>query len=219
MSSIAVVARQPPAHKPSGAFASMSAILTDVVLWIAATDLVALARYDFNPAIVHWELVSVLSLFLAGGQLVLGALVLMYRGRYLAGSFDEIRVVAVSATAVGVVAETAHRVQVMYAGQVVERQATAGLFATPRHPYTAALLDALPERAVGRRRLPTIPGVVPGIDDRPEGCLFAPRCQFATELCVRVRPELGEVPGGSSRCHYPLDDFGRPTGHPERQAA
>ncbi len=114
----------------------------------------------------------------------------------------------------GVVAETAHRVQVMYAGQVVERQATDGLFATPRHPYTAALLDALPERAVGRRRLPTIPGVVPGIDDRPAGCLFAPRCGFATELCARVRPELGAVPGGMSRCHYPLDDCGKPTGHP-----
>ena len=79
----------------------------------------------------------------------------------------------------GVVAETAHRVQVMYAGQMVEEAPTAALFAAPRHPYTAALLDALPERALGRQRLPTIPGVVPGIDDRPAGCLFDPRCRFA----------------------------------------
>ena len=118
----------------------------------------------------------------------------------------------------GVVAETAHRVQVMYAGQVVERQAVAGLFSAPRHPYTAALLDALPERALGRR-LPTIPGVVPGIDDRPAGCLFAPRCRFATDLCLRVRPGLDPVPGGAARCHYPLDESGQPTNHPARLAA
>ncbi len=111
----------------------------------------------------------------------------------------------------GVVAETAHRVQVMYAGQTVETQATAGLLSTPRHPYTAALLDALPERALGRARLPTIPGVVPGIDDRPGGCLFAPRCRFADALCTRVRPVLDPVAGGLARCHYPLDDSGRPT--------
>ena len=119
----------------------------------------------------------------------------------------------------GVVAETAHRVQVMYAGQVVERQDVAGLFRAPRHPYTAALLDALPERALGRPRLPTIPGVVPGIDDRPAGCLFAPRCRFVTDFCLRVRPGLDPVPGGSARCHYPLDDAGQPTDHPARQAA
>ncbi|MBU6499270.1 MAG: ABC transporter ATP-binding protein, partial [Rhodospirillales bacterium] len=62
----------------------------------------------------------------------------------------------------GVVAETAQRVQVMYAGQMVEEQPTEALFNSPRHPYTAALLDALPERAMGRARLPTIPGMVPG---------------------------------------------------------
>ena len=119
----------------------------------------------------------------------------------------------------GVVAETAHRVQVMYAGQIVERQTTAGLFRAPRHPYTAALLDALPERAVGRRRLPTIPGIVPGIDDRPPGCLFAPRCRFVTDKCRLFRPDLDPVPGGAARCHYPLDDSGNPTGHPALAAA
>ncbi|MBN8890494.1 MAG: dipeptide ABC transporter ATP-binding protein DppD [Rhodospirillales bacterium 70-18] len=110
----------------------------------------------------------------------------------------------------GVVAETAQRVQVMYAGQMVEEQATEALFATPRHPYTAALLAALPERAMGRARLPTIPGVVPGIDDRPDGCLFNPRCGFATELCAHTPPALLGVPGGRARCHTPLDDAGAP---------
>jgi dipeptide transport system ATP-binding protein len=112
----------------------------------------------------------------------------------------------------GVVAETAHRVQVMYAGQMVEEQPTEALFATPRHPYTAALLDALPERAMGRARLPTIPGVVPGIDDRPSGCLFNPRCRFATSHCVAVPPALEGAAGRRARCHYPLDEHGQPTG-------
>jgi dipeptide transport system ATP-binding protein len=104
----------------------------------------------------------------------------------------------------GVVAETAHRVQVMYAGQMVEEQATDGLFAAPRHPYTAALLAALPERAMGRARLPTIPGVVPGIDDRPQGCLFNPRCRFADDRCRAVPPALTGAAGQRVRCHYPL---------------
>jgi dipeptide transport system ATP-binding protein len=115
----------------------------------------------------------------------------------------------------GVVAETAQRVQVMYAGQMVEEESTARLFAAPRHPYTAALLDALPERALGKSRLPTIPGVVPGIDDRPTGCLFNPRCRFATRHCVAVPPPLDGEAGSRSRCHYSLDAQGRPThGHP-----
>jgi dipeptide transport system ATP-binding protein len=104
----------------------------------------------------------------------------------------------------GVVAETAHRVQVMYAGQMVEEQATDGLFAAPRHPYTAALLDSLPERALGRARLPTIPGMVPGIDDRPQGCLFNPRCGYADDICRMVPPALTGPPGRRARCHYPI---------------
>ncbi|GAC1338811.1 MAG: ATP-binding cassette domain-containing protein [Acetobacteraceae bacterium] len=114
----------------------------------------------------------------------------------------------------GVVAETAQRVQVMYAGQVMEEQTAAALFAHPRHPYTAALLDALPERAEGKSRLPTIPGVVPGAEDRPPGCLFAPRCRFRTPQCDAVRPALQPALGARVRCHYPLDDAGQPTGRP-----
>ncbi|WP_075215542.1 ABC transporter ATP-binding protein [Mongoliimonas terrestris] len=112
----------------------------------------------------------------------------------------------------GVVAETAHRVSVQYAGQKVEEQAVAGLFADPHHPYTAALLAALPERATSRR-LPSIPGVVPGQFDRPTGCLFSPRCKFATERCVTKVPPVQGRQAGYALCHYPLAG-GRPVGHP-----
>jgi dipeptide transport system ATP-binding protein len=105
----------------------------------------------------------------------------------------------------GVVAETAQRVMVMYAGQVVEEQPASRLFSAPRHPYTAALLSALPERAIGHNRLPTIPGVVPGLHDRPSGCLFNPRCRYADGRCRAEEPRLDRVNGAQVRCHYPLD--------------
>ena len=103
----------------------------------------------------------------------------------------------------GVVAETAHRVQVQYAGQKVEEQPVIDLFADPHHPYSAALLAALPERAVAGERLPSIAGVVPGQHDRPKGCLFSPRCAFVQPDCLvgarRQGPELG-----SALCNHPL---------------
>jgi len=103
-----------------------------------------------------------------------------------------------------VVAETARCVVVMYAGQVVEQRAVDALFAAPRHPYTRALLDALPERGDERGRLPTIPGVVPGIYDRPMGCLFHPRCRFADDRCRVEEPGLRGLGDGMVRCHKPL---------------
>ncbi len=107
----------------------------------------------------------------------------------------------------GVVAETAKRVMVMYAGQQVEEQPVDRLFSAPRHPYTAALLDALPERSAAKRRLATIPGMVPGIDDRPGGCLFNPRCNYADDRCRRELPALvADAAGRRVRCHYPLGD-------------
>jgi len=104
----------------------------------------------------------------------------------------------------GVVAEMAQRVAVMYAGQVMEERAADALFAAPQHPYTAALLAAMPERHVAGGRLATIPGVVPGLFDRPAGCLFAPRCPDATPYCAQ-RPPLREWEHGVVRCHYPMD--------------
>jgi dipeptide transport system ATP-binding protein len=114
----------------------------------------------------------------------------------------------------GVVAETAERVVVQYAGQQVEKQTVEGLFADPHHPYTAALLAALPERATAKR-LPSITGVVPGQFDRPEGCLFNPRCRFATERCKREEPRMDDPPRPGVRCHYALKG-GVPQGHPEK---
>jgi dipeptide transport system ATP-binding protein len=135
-----------------------------------------------------------------------------------------------------VVAETARRVVVMYAGQIVEERAAAGIFEAPQHPYTAALLAARPlpypaprplsnpppRAGEGREeegsegseeaesgRLATIPGAPPGLNDRPRGCLFGPRCAFATERSCAIRPEIRTWMDGRIRCHYPLGDPGR----------
>jgi dipeptide transport system ATP-binding protein len=109
----------------------------------------------------------------------------------------------------GVVHEMAQRVAVMYAGQVMEQQPVASLFARPQHPYTEALLKALPEHGEIGQKLATIPGVVPGVFDRPTGCLFSPRCAYATAHSRSVRPELRDWQGGQVRCHYPLGDAQR----------
>ena len=98
-----------------------------------------------------------------------------------------------------VVAETAERVVVLYAGQQVEHRSVKELFKSPQHPYSEALLNALPERAQ-EKLLNAIPGVVPGQMDRPKGCLFNPRCSYAQELCKQQAPE----PQDDILCHYPL---------------
>ena len=100
-----------------------------------------------------------------------------------------------------VVAEMARRVAVMYAGQVVEEGAVDHLFDTPRHPYTAALLAALPEHNRGAARLAALPGVVPGKHDRPVGCLLAPRCSRVQRRCVGERPPLRD----GVRCFFPIE--------------
>jgi dipeptide transport system ATP-binding protein len=112
----------------------------------------------------------------------------------------------------GVVAEIAERVMVQYAGQQVEHQDIKGLFTQPHHPYTAALLAALPERSTSKL-LPSIAGVVPGQFDRPSGCLFSPRCKYATDLCRQQEPVNASVELGNALCHYPLEN-GEPKDHP-----
>ena len=101
----------------------------------------------------------------------------------------------------GVVAETAHTVSVQYAGQKMEEQSVQAIFQKPYDPYTAALLDALPEKS-HNKKLNTIEGVVPGQFDRPEGCLFSNRCPYVQDICKQQIPsanaELGQV-----RCHFP----------------
>jgi dipeptide transport system ATP-binding protein len=78
------------------------------------------------------------------------------------------------------------------------------LFRAPRHPYTAALLSSLPERAGDSERLPVIRGVVPGQFDRPEGCLFHPRCPRAEALCRETPPVARPDDPALALCHFPL---------------
>lgn len=102
----------------------------------------------------------------------------------------------------GVVSEVAQRVAVMYAGQMVELQNADHLFDAPQHPYTQALLQAMPERSSGQARLHTIAGMVPGMLDRPPGCLFAPRCSRAQAQCATPAP-VHSAPQMQVRCHLP----------------
>jgi peptide/nickel transport system ATP-binding protein len=106
--------------------------------------------------------------------------------------------------AMGVVAETAQRVVVMYAGLVVEEASVEELFENPRHPYTQGLLRSIPrvDRAAGRKeRLEAIKGVVPSLLNPPVGCRFAPRCPFAMDKCREAVPALREVaPGHKAAC-------------------
>ena len=104
----------------------------------------------------------------------------------------------------GVVAEIAQRVLVMYAGQVVETAGVPELFEGPRHPYTEALLSALPEHNIGQRRLRSMGGVVPGAFDRPAGCLLSPRCAHVQPRCRAERPTLDGDMGSQARCFFPL---------------
>ena len=97
----------------------------------------------------------------------------------------------------GVVAEMAQRVVVMYAGRKVEEGPVASLFAHPRHPYTRGLLSSIPRLgAAGGRRLAEIPGMVPSLREEIRGCVFAPRCAYATERCRRDYPPLEDKGGG-----------------------
>lgn len=109
------------------------------------------------------------------------------------------------------VAEAAHHIIVMYAGQVVETGRASEIFRAPRHPYTQALLRSLPEFSTDKARLQSLPGVVPGKYDRPNGCLLNPRCPYANDRCRTEEPGLHGSSDRQSKCHYPLDDAGRPS--------
>jgi peptide/nickel transport system ATP-binding protein len=106
--------------------------------------------------------------------------------------------------AMGVVAETAQRVVVMYAGRVIEEAPVRELFGSPRHPYTQGLIRSIPRidtAAVQKRRLEAIPGTVPRLINPAPGCRFAPRCPHASAQCTAATPELREVaPGHKVAC-------------------
>jgi peptide/nickel transport system ATP-binding protein len=101
--------------------------------------------------------------------------------------------------AMGVVAETAQRVVVMYAGRVVEEASVEDLFANPRHPYTQGLIRSIPrvdKAAAAKTRLEAIAGVVPSLLRPAPGCRFAPRCRFASDICRKATPEMRDKGGG-----------------------
>ena len=110
--------------------------------------------------------------------------------------------------AMGVVAEVAQRVVVMYAGKVVEEASVEELFAHPRHPYTQGLIRSIPRidtAALHKVRLEQIPGTVPKLIEPAEGCRFAPRCKYAVPECVAATPALREpVPGHKVRCIFDI---------------
>ncbi|MFI5012582.1 MAG: ABC transporter ATP-binding protein [Hyphomicrobiales bacterium] len=107
----------------------------------------------------------------------------------------------------GVVAEVAQRVMVMYAGRKVEEASVVELFRAPRHPYTRGLIGAVPKLGSSllgeETRLAEIPGLVPSLKQRIVGCVFAGRCAKVTELCRKVAPALEvKAPGHVAACHY-----------------
>ena len=99
----------------------------------------------------------------------------------------------------GLVAQHAKDVVVMYAGQVVESSSVPQIFEAPAHPYTEALLQSIPEFSQGGRRLRSLPGVVPSQYDRPAGCLLSPRCPYAREACQQP-PAMRDSRFGKVRC-------------------
>ena len=105
-----------------------------------------------------------------------------------------------------VVFEHCNNVIVVYAGETVESGNTREVLLKPRHPYTKALLDALPEVEITPRgtELPTIEGHVPSVYDNINGCAFHPRCQYATELCRTKKPTFDLTQERPAKCHYPL---------------
>ena len=111
----------------------------------------------------------------------------------------------------GVVAEVAERVVVMYAGRKVEEAKVGPLFRNPRHPYTQGLLGSVPKLGSSldgtETRLQEIPGLVPSLKQKLQGCVFASRCAYATDLCRSVAPGLEEkAPGHIVACHYALKE-------------
>lgn len=113
----------------------------------------------------------------------------------------------------GVVAETCDDVAVMYGGKVVEFADVNTIFKDPKHPYTVGLLNSIPRHDVDVDELEPIRGNVPSPKDMPDGCRFAPRCPFATDLCMNELPKLDEVSNGNEVRCWIYDD--RWDGDPE----
>jgi dipeptide transport system ATP-binding protein len=108
----------------------------------------------------------------------------------------------------GVIAQNTDRILVMYAGEVVEQGPSADVIRAPIHPYTEGLLKCLPALHDGSKkdfRLPTIPGIVPNLADRPPGCQLAPRCSYRQDSCEKARVPMFLSENRQHRCLYPLN--------------
>jgi len=115
----------------------------------------------------------------------------------------------------GVIAETASRVIVMYAGEVVEQAEVDELFAKPHHPYTEGLMHSMPHIGHDQERLNVIPGTVPAPTEWPTGCRFRERCPYSWDLCEREHPPLYQIGSGHiSRCHLAIEPERRNNPHP-----
>ena len=109
----------------------------------------------------------------------------------------------------GVIAEIADDVMVMYAGKIVERATCDQIFEKPMHPYTYGLMQCIPKLDDDdTERLSVIEGMVPSFDDMPKGCAFCPRCKEAREICKQKMPELTEVEGRMVRCFKYTQEWG-----------
>jgi oligopeptide transport system ATP-binding protein len=103
----------------------------------------------------------------------------------------------------GVVANVADKIAVMYAGRIVERADVYDLYRQPGHPYTKGLLESIPRLDQKGQQLAAIGGLPPNLMRIPDGCAFNPRCKFAQDVCREDRPALLEVaPGRESACHF-----------------
>lgn len=103
----------------------------------------------------------------------------------------------------GVVAQICDRVAVLYAGRLAEEGPVAPIFATPAHPYTAALIGCIPQDGMAKGSLRGIPGAVPSARSFPSGCRFHPRCAKASALCATVPPASAPLGTGAVACHHP----------------
>ena len=108
----------------------------------------------------------------------------------------------------GVISSVADKVIIMYAGKIVEYGAGENIFLSPLHPYTKALLSSVPKITEDTEKdLYMIKGMVPNLLEKHEGCLFAPRCDYACDKCFREKPEFIGQPSGTVRCFRYASDW------------
>ncbi len=106
----------------------------------------------------------------------------------------------------GLVYNTTKKAVIMYASEVIEQGLLPAAFKNPKHPYTKALIETLPENTINEKYLPTLPGMVPSMYHQPSGCYFSPRCKYADDICKQQHPELIKQDINTSvRCFKPLD--------------